>query len=76
MKKRLGYAMAAVTVTSVTALGSTGAATAAHCIDSGGPGNSDFAAHVKASNGAGGHNEGDHRGWSTCEENSSNFQQP
>ena len=42
-------------------------ASAAHCTDNGGPGNSDFAAHVRASNGPGGHNEGDHQGWSSCE---------
>lgn len=43
-----------------------GAASAAHCADAGLPGHSDFAAHVKATNGPGGHNEGDHKGWSTC----------
>ena len=42
-------------------------ASAAHCTDNGGPGNSDFAAHVKASNGPGGHAEGEHQGWSSCE---------
>lgn len=42
-------------------------ASAAHCTDNGGPGNSDFAAHVRASNGPGGHNEGEHQGWSSCE---------
>lgn len=41
-------------------------ASAAHCTDNGGPGNSDFADHVRASNGPGGHNEGDHQGWSSC----------
>lgn len=44
-----------------------GAASAAHCTDNGGPGHSDFASHVKANNGPGGHNEGDHQGWSSCE---------
>jgi hypothetical protein len=48
------------------ALGSA-PASAAHCDDRGLPGNSDFAAHVRASNGPGGHNEGDHQGWSSCE---------
>ncbi len=42
-------------------------ASAAHCTDTGGPGNSDFAAHVRAANGPGAHNEGDHQGWSSCE---------
>jgi len=55
-------------------LGATaGSASAAHCTDNGGPGHSDFAAHVKANAGNNGHNEGSHRGWSTCEENSANF---
>ncbi|MEO6605874.1 MAG: hypothetical protein ABIN55_09695 [Aeromicrobium sp.] len=54
-----GIAAAALTATG-------GAASAAHCTDSGGPGHSDFAAHVQANNGPGGHNEGDHKGWSTC----------
>lgn len=42
-------------------------AQAAHCNDRGLPGNSDFAAHVRDSNGPGGHDEGDHQGWSSCE---------
>ena len=42
-------------------------ASAAHCSDNGGPGNSDFAEHVRTSNGPGGHNEGEHQGWSSCE---------
>ena len=42
-------------------------ASAAHCTDNGGPGNSDFAGHVKSSKGSGEHNEGDHQGWSSCE---------
>ena len=50
-----------------------GPAAAAHCTDSGAPGNSDFTAHVRANNAAGGHDEGDHRGWSSCEESSANF---
>ena len=54
-----------LTATMLTLTGSPAAA--AHCTDNGGPGNSDFAAHVKASNGPGGHNEGDHQGWSSCE---------
>ena len=43
-------------------------ATAAHCNDRGAPGNSDFAEHVRASNGPGGHDEGDHQGYSSCQE--------
>ena len=46
---------------------------AAHCTDIGAPGNSDFAEHVKANAGNNGHNEGAHKGWATCEANSSNF---
>ena len=41
-------------------------ASAAHCTDNGGPGQSDFANHVKGANGPGGHDEGDHKGWSSC----------
>lgn len=52
---------------SIMAVGAT-PAYAAHCTDNGGPGNSDFAAHVRANNGPGGHNEGEHQGWSSCEE--------
>lgn len=53
-----------------------GSATAAHCTDSGGPGNSDFTSHVQGASGPGGHNEGDHRGWSSCNPNSPNFVAP
>ena len=60
--------------TAATALAmAAGPAAAAHCTDNGGPGNSDFAAHVRANNGPGDHNEGDHRGWASCEENSANY---
>lgn len=48
-------------------------ASAAHCTDAGGPGHSDFADHARAQQGPGGHNEGDHRGWSSCEEHSTNL---
>lgn len=44
-----------------------GPAGAAHCSDNGGPGHSDFSDHVRAGNGPGGHDEGDHQGWSSCE---------
>lgn len=74
MKHRLTTILA----TTAFVLGGTvalaGPAAADHCEDNGGPGNSDFAAHVKANNGPGGHNEGDHKGWSDCEENSANYQ--
>lgn len=50
-----------------------GSVSAAHCTDNGGPGHSDFAAHVRGAQDPGGHNEGDHRGWASCEENSKNF---
>ncbi len=67
---RLGIA-ASITVAGV-ALGA-GSASAAHCTDNGGPGHSDFASHVRANAGNNGHDEGAHRGWSTCEENSANY---
>jgi hypothetical protein len=53
-----------------------GSASAAHCTDNGEPGNSNFAQHVKGAKGAGGHNEGDHKGWSSCNPNSPNFVAP
>ena len=74
MRKRI--TMAAVAVTAAIAFGPAGGASAAHCTDTDAPGNSDFAAHVKASNGPGGHNEGDHRGWSSCNPNSPNIVAP
>ena len=73
MKRKIGSAAAVVAIAGAMSLGSASVAGAAHCTDSGGPGNSDFATHVKATNGPGAHNEGDHRGWSSCEENSNNF---
>lgn len=41
---------------------SAGSASAAHCTDSGMPGNSDFSVHVRTA----GHAEGAHQGWSSC----------
>lgn len=73
MRRNLARSIAVVAILGGTMMGSTGAASAAHCADNGGPGNSDFAAHVKASNGPGGHNEGDHKGWSSCQETSANY---
>ena len=73
MLKKLGYSIATAAMIGGISVGSAGGASAAHCNDSGGPGNSDFAAHVKASNGPGGHNEGDHKGWSSCQETSANY---
>ena len=35
-------------------------------------GHSDFAAHAKA-NGPGAHDEGEHKGWSSCQETSANY---
>ena len=64
IKKKLALTFAIVAAGAVSVLG-TGTASAAHCTDNGGPGHSDFAAHARA-NGAGEHNEGDHRGWSSC----------
>lgn len=68
---RLAFASAALAAGLTIA--AAGGASAAHCTDNGGPGNSDFADHVRATNGNGAHNEGDHRGWSSCESNSANF---
>ena len=65
MQRRFAIALAAG-LTAATLGVAGGTASAAHCTDSGGPGNSDFAAHVRAANGPGDHNEGQHRGWSSC----------
>lgn len=47
-----------------------GSASAAHCTDRGGPGNSDFAAHVQSAS----HKEGvTHKGWSSCIPGNPNF---
>lgn len=55
------------TVAAAGAIALTAApANAAHCAETGAPGHSEFAAHVKASNGPGEHNEGLHQGWSSC----------
>lgn len=70
------HRVSTIIATTAFVLGGTvalaGPASAAHCTDSGGPGNSDFAAHVKANAGPG-HNEGEHKGWSSCEVNSANY---
>lgn len=69
MKTRRIWMAAATASLSLSSLALGAApAGAAHCADNGGPGNSDFADHVRANNGPGGHNEGDHQGWSSCEE--------
>ena len=73
MRRHLARTFAVVAIIGGITLGATGTASAAHCTDNGGPGNSDFAAHVQANNGAGGHDEGDHKGWSSCQETSANF---
>ncbi len=73
MRRYLARSIAVVAIVGGTSMMSTGAASAAHCTDNGEPGNSDFAAHVKATNGPGGHNEGDHKGWSSCQATSANF---
>lgn len=47
-----------------------GSASAAHCTDNGGPGNSDFADHVKSAT----HKEGvTHKGWASCIPGNPNF---
>ena len=73
MRKKLALATAAAALAGGLTVGLGGPAAAAHCTDDGKPGHSDFAAHVRTANGPGGHNEGDHRGWSSCETNSANF---
>lgn len=71
--KTVRFALASVALAAGLTIAAAGSASALHCTDAGGAGNSDFADHVRATNGNGAHNEGDHRGWSSCEPNSSNF---
>lgn len=71
--KRISISLAGLALAAGSTFAMAGPAAAAHCADKGGPGHSDFAKHAKATNGPGDHNEGDHKGWSTCEENSANY---
>lgn len=71
--KIVRIALASAALAAGITVAAAGGASAAHCTDNGGPGNSDFAAHVRATNGNGAHNEGDHRGWSSCQETSANY---
>ncbi len=64
MRKKIAMVIGAGAIAAAT-LAAGGTANAAHCTESGGPGNSDFGTHAKA-NGSGDHNEGDHKGWSSC----------
>lgn len=73
MRKRLGYSIAVVAMTGGMTVGLAGTASAAHCTDNGGPGQSEYAAHVQATKGPGPHNEGDHKGNSSCQETSPNY---
>lgn len=65
MNKALGTLFATALTAAMLTL-TAGPASAAHCTDTG-PGHSDFGKHAKA-NGSGEHNEGDHQGWSSCED--------
>ena len=64
----LGIALASLAIGTVA--GGAGSASAAHCTDNGGPGNSDFATHVQTAT----HSEGGtHKGWSSCVPGNPNF---
>lgn len=70
MRKTFGFSVATIAMIGGALVGTAGTASAAHCDEKGGPGNSDFGAHAKANP----HNEGQsHRGWSTCQETSNNY---
>ena len=70
MKKSLKALIAGTALAAIATVGSMSPASAAHCTDNGRPGNSDFAAHVRAAS----HKEGStHKGWSTCQETSANY---
>ena len=72
MKKKLAVLAVAGASLGLFAVGAP-SASAAHCADNGGPGNSDFASHVQ--NGSD-RAEGGHRGWSSCQETSANYVAP
>ena len=72
MRRTIAMVIGAGAIAAAT-LAAGGTANAAHCTDRGGPGNSDFATHVRGASGPGGHNEGDHRGWSSCIPGNPNF---
>lgn len=71
--RKSGYSIAAAAMIGGISLGTAGTALDRPLPRQWRPGNSDFAAHVKASKGPGGHNEGDHQGWSQCQETSNNY---
>jgi hypothetical protein len=69
MSKRIAFVVAASAATvGLGLVGTGGIASAAHC-DRSGPGNSAFAAHVQEAT----HDEGFHRGWSSCIPGNPNF---
>ena len=68
--KIVRLALVSAALAGATTVGLAGTASAAHCADAGGPGNSDFAAHVRGAS----HQEGvTHKGWSTCQTTSANY---
>lgn len=71
--KLVRIAVASAALAGGVLVASATGASAAHCTDDGQPGNAGFAAHVQAANGNTAHNEGDHRGWSSCQPTSANF---
>ena len=64
--KTFAYAVLTAGLAAGITVGTGGAAVAAHCAGT-------YSDHVKATNGSGAHNEGDHRGYSTCNESSANY---
>lgn len=60
--KKLSCTIAAVALSAAFAT----PASAAHCSGT-------YSDHVRATNGPAAHNEGDHRGYSSCNENSRNY---
>lgn len=69
MKRTIAILFATGATAATVAL-TGGSASAAHCTDNGGPGNSDFADHVQAAS----HKEGVvHKGWASCIPGNPNF---
>ena len=64
--KKLAFAVTTAALAAGIVAGTGGAASAAHC-------SGEYSDHVRATNGSTAHNEGDHRGYSSCNENSANY---
>lgn len=70
MKRTIAALLVTSAASTALVLSSPGSASALHCTDNGGPGNSDFADHVQSAS----HKEGvTHKGWASCIPGNPNF---